>query len=165
MGRKRVLEIKKRLEKKYMKKLTIFLLIMWFIAFGIANYQDAKREEERYREMVLRTTNPRLSIYEGVKVRGSNVKALMSNVETLNAQKVFPIDIRYGDVLPKSYLWHTQETKLINPEERDFIKDSAYFEVVIQDQLPEKKLDGYLDTITIRPYNEYYFRIQSVSGE
>ena len=73
-------------------------------------------------------------------------------MDTLNGQQAFPIDIRYGDVLNNSYDWTVSTTQNLNSG--DTIRDSAWFEVVMQDQLPENNVDGYLDTITIRAYEQ-----------
>ena len=152
-----------------MKKLTIVLVIVTIITFGVCSSREETicLEQSITPQVVSQFgTNKQLSNYAGAKVRGSNVKALFSLVDTLNVQEVFPINIRYGDVLPDSYDWVvTTNTEILNSG--DFIiRDSAYYEVVIQDQLPEGKTDGYLDTIAIRSYSEVKYKNNvSSSGE
>ena len=131
-----------------MKKLTILLVIVMFILYGVRYYEEANTPRgSAMNVMAVQTTNKQLSNYAGVKIRGSMVNSLFDLVETLNKQQVFPINIRYGDVLPNSYNWSVSTTQNLNSG--DTIQDSGYYEVVVQDQLEN---DGYLDTITIRAY-------------
>ncbi len=98
--------------------------------------------------MAAQTTNKQISNYEGVKVRGSNVKALFSLVDTLNTQQVFPLNIRYeASTAAASHTWVATGSDVTSSG--DTIRDSAYYEVVMQDQLAN---DGYLDTIMIKAY-------------
>lgn len=97
--------------------------------------------------MAAQTTNNQISNYEGVKVRGSNVKALFSLVDTLNVQQVFPVNIRYGAETSGTHTWVATGTSYLDSGEN--IRESAYYEVVMQDQLAN---DGYLDTIAIKAY-------------
>lgn len=155
-----------------MKKVTIALFIVLCVVFIGRCYYEAQRPKQPVQHggaqmggLVPQTTNKPISNYVGVKKRGSEVKALFSLVDTLNIQEVFPIDIRYGDVLPDSYNWAVQTTQNLNSG--DSIRDSAYYEIVMQDQLPENNLDGYLDTITIRAYQQPVTtnNVTSLSGE
>ena len=133
-----------------MKKLTILLVIVMFILYGVRYYEDANNPRGCTMDvMAVQTKNKQLSNYAGVKIRGSMVNSLFDLVETLNQQQVFPINIRYGDVLPDSYDWSVSTTQNLNSGDRDSIRDSVWYEVVVQDQLEN---DGYLDTITIRAY-------------
>ena len=151
-----------------MKKLTILLAIVTIIIFGVCYVQEESKIPEQIPEqhyIPTGTTKKQLSNYAGTKVRGSQVKALISQVELFNEQQVYPVNIRYGDVLPDSYDWVVSTTRNLNSG--DTIRDSAWFEVVMQDQLPENNVDGYLDTITIRPYslNMVTNNSPSLSGE
>lgn len=131
-----------------MKKLTILLVIVMFILYGVRYYEDANNPRGCMMDgIAMQTKNKQLLNYAGVKKRGSEIKTLFDLVDTLNIQEVFPIAIRYGDVLPDSYDWAVPTTE--NLDSVDRIRDSAWYEVVVQDQLED---DGYLDTITIRAY-------------
>lgn len=106
--------------------------------------------------MAAQTTNKQLSNYAGTKVRGSNVKALYSLVDTLNIQEVFPVPIRYRgaqDEKGTAIAWKgapsTGEVIEGGSGDSTAIRDSAYYEVIIQDELAS---DGYLDTIHIKAY-------------
>ena len=155
-----------------MKKITIILFLMWCIVFGVVCYHESQIDyyDACNRGFVILTSdthavNKIISKYEGRKIRGSEFKILISLVEILNAQKkYFPIAIRYADVLPGSHDWAAPTTQNLNSG--DTIRDSAYYEVVMQDQLPENNVDGYLDTITIRPYSFVVItNSPSLSGE
>ena len=155
-----------------MKKVTIALFMVLCVVFtGRCYYESQKPPVRQYQYhsmdiLAAQTTNKQLSNYAGIKVRGRNVKALFSLVDdTLNRGEIFPISIRYGDVLPDSYDWSAQTTQNLNSG--DTIRDSAYYEVVIQDQLPEGNVDMYLDTITIRAYQQPVTtnNVTSPSGE
>ena len=148
-----------------MKKVITFVLFMVLcVIFARRCYYESQRPRG-LPDMSSVVRNKQLSSYSGVKVRGTSVKALFSAVENLNSQQIFPIDIRYGDVLPDSYEWTVQTTQNLNSG--DFIRDSAWFEVVMQDQLPKGKVDMYLDTITIRAYQQPVTtnNVTSPSGE
>lgn len=104
--------------------------------------------------MAAQTTNKQLSNYAGTKVRGSNVKALYSLVDTLNVQEVFPVAINYmgdQDHAGTAISWKAAGGETIEAGSGDTtaIRDSAYYEVIIQDELAS---DGYLDTIHIKAY-------------
>ena len=99
--------------------------------------------------MAAQTTNKQLSNYAGVKVRGSNVKALFSLVDTLNVQEVFPVPIRYSNADPTGGWQATVSGGTNLNGSGDSVRDSAYYEVIILDELAQ---DGYLDTIHIKPY-------------
>ena len=105
--------------------------------------------------MAAQTNNKQLSNYAGVKKRGSEVRALMSLVETLNTQEVFPVDITYADdsftgTRTGSITWQAASGDTLNTDaERNAIRDSAWYEVQIYDELAN---DGYLDTIHIKAY-------------
>ena len=153
-----------------MKKVTIALFILLCVVFAGRCYYESQKPPElspmqqhmqNQRTIAAQTTNKQISNYAGVKVRGSVVRALFSLVDALNEQEVFPINVRYDDVLPDSYEWTVQTTQNLNSG--DFIRDSAWFEVVIQDQLPEGNVDMYLDTITIRAYEQPVTTINSTS--
>ena len=152
-----------------MKKVTIVLFIVLCVCVGVRCYHESQLPPEPFPfEHVLASQvnlNNQLTIYENQELRGTQVKALFNLVEALNRQESFPINIRYGDVLPDSYNWNAQTTENLNPE--NIIRDSAYYEVVMQDQLPENNVDGYLDTITIRAYEQPVTanNITSSSGE
>lgn len=147
-----------------MKKLTILLAIVTIIIFGVCYVQEKSKIPEQI--IPTGTTNKQLSNYAGIKVRGSNVKALFRLVENLNEQQIYPVNIRYGDVLPNSYDWSVPTTQNLYSGDRDSIRDSAWYEVVMQDQLPEGKIDGYIDTIAIRSYGEVQYKNNDfVSGE
>ena len=141
-----------------MKKVAIALFIVLCVFFAGRCYYESQRPPElshmeTIEDKVAQTRNKQIALYSGVKVRGSSVKALFNVVETLNEQQVFPINMRYGEVSSDSYDWSTQTTQNLNSG--DSIRDSSYYEVVMQDQLPENNVDGYLDTITIRSYTTY----------
>ena len=150
-----------------MKRVTIILATVMFIVLGV------KYITYRNRPIVLDgpftptlQANQQLTFYSGKKITSANVKALFDRVAFLNAQLVFPINIRYADSLNASYIW-TATTK-INVTSKDMIVDEGYFEVVMEDQLPQGMYDGYLDTITIRPYDMSYILTDTeylVSGE
>ena len=155
-----------------MKKVTIALFIVLCMFFCGRGYYESQRPEPPVPNhhsmdvMAAQIMNKQLSNYAGVKVRGTSVKALFSFVDdNLNRQEIFPINIRYGDVLPDSHDWIAPTTQNLNSG--DFIRDSAYYEVVMQDQLPEGNPDLYLDTITIRAYKqpETTTNSTSLSGE
>ena len=154
-----------------MKKITIALFIVLCVVFAGRCYYESQKPKtpvRHYSNIDIATAqakNKQLSNYAGIKVRGASVKALFSLVDTLNVQEVFPINIRYGDVLPDSYDWAAPTTQNLNSG--DTIRDSAWFEVVVQDQLPEGNVDMYLDTITIRAYKqpETTTNSTSLSGE
>ena len=104
--------------------------------------------------MAAQTTNKQLANYAGTKVRGSNVKALYSLVDTLNVQEVFPVVINYmgdDDHQGTAIVWKGAKGETIEGGSGDTtaIRDSAYYEVIIQDELAN---DGYLDTIHIKAY-------------
>ena len=157
-----------------MKKVTIALFILLCVVFAGRCYYESQKPPElspmqqhmqNQRTIAAKTTNKQISNYAGIKKRGAEVKNLFSLVDILNEQEVFPINIRYDDVLPDSYEWTVQTTQNLNSG--DFIRDSAWFEVVMQDQLPENNVDGYLDTITIRAYQQPVTtnNVTSPSGE
>ena len=135
-----------------MKKLTVLLAIVMFILLGIQIFIEARKEPEPILDIhgSAPNINRWLSKYAGVKVRGAIVKELFITVETYNIQQVFPSMIRYGDVLPDSHEWNEYSKVSPNLNSGDIIRDSAFYEVVVQDQLED---DGYLDTIIIRAYD------------
>ena len=108
--------------------------------------------------MAAQTTNKQLSNYAGAKKRGSEVKSLISLVETLNTQDVFPVDIVYaGDSFTGTktgnITWQATATvgkTLTASGAPTTIRDSSWYEVQIYDELAN---DGYLDTIHIRAYD------------
>ena len=112
--------------------------------------------------MAAQTTNKQLDNYAGVKKRGSEVKSLINLVKTLNAQKVFPVDIVYITSGTGTSVTHgttpNQVTATWTAPGSDKtsastaptdIRDSAWYEVQIFDLLAS---DGYLDSIAIRAY-------------
>ena len=150
-----------------MKKITILLIIILSVCFVVDSFYDEKEAEElavqqemerikeweeQQKNEKISSTNKLLSNYAGVKKRGSLVNSLFDLVETLNEQDVFPIDIRYGDVSPDSHEWNNYSKVSPNLNSGDIIRDSAWYEVVIQDQLPKENPDKYWDTIAIRIY-------------
>lgn len=140
-----------------MKKLTILLVIFFAVVFVADSFYELKKPPRRPQGQTMdtiasQTTNRLIANYVGVKISGSKVKALFDLVETLNIQEVFPIAIRYGEVLPNSYEWNEYSKSSPNLNSGDAIQDSDWYEVVIQDQLPKEEPDAYYDTIIIRAY-------------
>ena len=109
--------------------------------------------------MAAQTTNKQLENYAGVKKRGSEVKSLITLVNTLNTQDVFPVDIVYagdsytGTMSSQTFAWAaaggTTLTSAGSVPALTAVRDSAWYEVQIYDELAS---DGYLDTIHIKAY-------------
>ena len=100
--------------------------------------------------LAAQTTNTQLSNYAGKKTKGSNVLSLMSYVETLNAQDAFPVEIRYGTLT--SYTFTASGADKTSGD-RSSIRESSYYEIALEDQLPTNAPDGYYDTVQIKAYN------------
>lgn len=157
-----------------MKKLTILLVIVMFGIFGVRCLQEpARRAEEQARlekeklfaysgprtdrrgtidAYAWQTTGKNLVNYSGVKRRGSEVKSLFNLVEEYNKKQVYPVPLRYGDIVPNSYEWTATIDELV--DSGDSIRDNVWFEIVMQNQL--ERDDYFIDTIAIRPYSENY---------
>lgn len=150
-----------------MKRITIILAIVMFIVLGVKCTIYMNRPVSPVKPLNPTVqANQQLTIYSGKKVASVDVKALFERVDIFNAQLAFPTNIRYGDSINDSYVWTA--TTDINITSKDMIADNGYFEVVMEDQLPQGMHDGFLDTITIRPYKMEYILTPTeplVSGE
>lgn len=121
-----------------------------------SDLQDGAASEMQV--MAAQTTNKQLTNYAGPKKRGSEVKALINLVNTLNTQQVFPDTIRYGadacldNLAGTNVTWEAASGDTITAAGTTAptsIRDSAWYEVQIFDELSN---DGYLDTIHIKKY-------------
>ena len=89
------------------------------------------------------TANSTIRQYTGSRVRGSTVKEFYEYIQTLNANKTFPVDIVVysGDT--------TSSAQFTSGDALNVIAN-AYFTVKASDNKPDSTKDGYYDSVYIK---------------
>ena len=127
------------------------LVSLALVGLGVFIFNAAKRtaDTELLDIQQIQALNSQLTVYAGDQVRGSVVKEFLSLVDTLNKRGTFPKTIVAGTVT--NYTFTANGTTISSQNIAD-IEENAYYEVALQDNLPEVKPDGVLDTYQIIGY-------------
>ena len=124
------------------------LIALALVGLGVYIFSRAKdlADTEQLDIVAIQQANAQLDVYAGTDIKGSIVKEFLNKVDLLNAKDSFPKDIVAGEITNYTF---TATGTVITDANRGNIKENSYYEIALQDRLPDGNLDGYYDTYKI----------------